>query len=548
MLKTLHMFLSRELAKVTLLALVSFTLVMTIFAIVEPLRKQGLATGQVLALFVYTLPVMVSLTLPIAALFAATIVYGRVSQDNELTACRASGISTIALLRPAMLLGLLVTVVSLWLSNFVAPRLAKAGEVAVKANVRGVIAHQLRTNGYFKHAAIIVHADEVYPVDDSLVLRGAVLVDCKDPEDVRLGMAEQATLSFHTFENRAYASAAAKNPVGTSTAQYTIGRQHVLPVDAVELPNPIREDPAWYSWDRLIRVLRHPAENADIHRSLIELRRDLGYEMLAREVAMVIGSGQPYTRLASARNRCEITAPQAAQEGKIVELSSGLDPNGRRVPVRVRLTGERAVRTIEADSAKIEGGWSPRIHAPVASIELRGNVEIRVDELGGSATKPADEPIQTNREVVKVGDLKMPEHLLSAVEKVDPNAIVADVDAFSNSDAIRQRVRDLKEFDIAKLQGKVLAEMHGRVAYGASCFLLVAMGAAMGVLFRGGQIISAFALSVIPAAIVVVLLLMGKEMVANPGVAKPLGLAAIWGGIVALLIGNVLLYARLARR
>ncbi|GAG53301.1 unnamed protein product, partial [marine sediment metagenome] len=110
------------------------------------------------------------------------------------------------------------------------------------------------------------------------------------------------------------------------------------------------------------------------------------------------------------------------------------------------------------------------------------------------------------------------------------------------------RVRELKEFNISKLRGKILAEMHGRAAYGASCFLLVAMGAAMGVLFRGGQIISAFALSVIPAGIVVVLLLMGKEMVANPGVAKPLGLAAIWGGIVALVIGNVLLYARLARR
>ena len=83
MIRTLQMYLGRELAKVTLLALASFTLVMTVFAIIEPLRKQGLAGEQVVSLVAFTLPVMLSFTLPIASLFAATIVYGRFAQDNE---------------------------------------------------------------------------------------------------------------------------------------------------------------------------------------------------------------------------------------------------------------------------------------------------------------------------------------------------------------------------------------------------------------------------------------------------------------------------------
>ncbi|HDY65422.1 MAG TPA: hypothetical protein ENH84_04210, partial [Phycisphaerae bacterium] len=76
MLRTIHGYLSRELLRVTALAMVAFTLVMTVFAIMEPLRKQGLATGQVASLFIFTLPVMLSLTLPFAALFATAIVYG----------------------------------------------------------------------------------------------------------------------------------------------------------------------------------------------------------------------------------------------------------------------------------------------------------------------------------------------------------------------------------------------------------------------------------------------------------------------------------------
>ena len=40
-----------------------------------------------------------------ATLFAATIVYGRFSQENELTACRASGVSTLSVLKPALFMG-----------------------------------------------------------------------------------------------------------------------------------------------------------------------------------------------------------------------------------------------------------------------------------------------------------------------------------------------------------------------------------------------------------------------------------------------------------
>ena len=62
---------------------------------------------------------MVSLTLPIAALFAATIIYGRFSQDNELMACRASGICTLSLLRPAVWLGVVVSIVTRILATVV---------------------------------------------------------------------------------------------------------------------------------------------------------------------------------------------------------------------------------------------------------------------------------------------------------------------------------------------------------------------------------------------------------------------------------------------
>ena len=83
------------------------------------------------------------------------------------------------------------------------------------------------------------------------------------------------------------------------------------------------------------------------------------------------------------------------------------------------------------------------------------------------------------------------------------------------SEGIRKKLKELR--------GDLLAELHVRGAYGVSCFLMVALGAALGVLFRGGQMITAFALSVVPAMVVIVMLVMGKQIVRNPELPAALG-------------------------
>ena len=149
------------------------------------MHKEGLAAGQLGSLLGYTLPVMLSLTLPMAAFFATTIVYGRFSQDNELTACRASGISTLRLLKPAMVLGGVVTVVSLFLSNYVTPQMVALGERSVKANIMGIVRQKFRTQSYIDYSGYYVHADQVEQYPDTLQLRGVVAADARRRTDQR---------------------------------------------------------------------------------------------------------------------------------------------------------------------------------------------------------------------------------------------------------------------------------------------------------------------------------------------------------------------------
>ena len=89
--------------------------------------------------------------------------------------------------------------------------------------------------------------------------------------------------------------------------------------------------------------------------------------------------------------------------------------------------------------------------------------------------------------------------------------------------------------------------MNIRLAFGISCALLVALGAALGVIFRGGQMLVAFVISVAPATVLLVLILAGKKMISNPESSNLAGMVMIWGGLAAMLVADVILYYSLSR-
>lgn len=539
MLKTLHAYISRDLARITLLALVAFTLIMTVFAIIEPLRKQGLGADQVLALFAYTIPVMLSLTLPIAALLAATIVYGRFAQDNELMACRASGVSTLTLLRPALMLGGLVTVISLLLNNFVAPRMAMLTENTARENIKNIAYNQLRTRGYIKISGYLVHADRAFP--DSDTLEGVVLADARKSERPALVAARTAKVYFTTYGNRSFLSVYPIDPVIPFVRRTggTLPKADSLNIYEYELPSMVKEEPGWYDWSQLIGTLGEPSRNQEIKDALEEIRRDLCHGRLMKEIADTINSGRAYAKIRSSHGDVyEIRAAGAVAGDKETNLLG--EVGGRRQPVTVTTRRDgRVDYTVTAEKGRVRVTWSPRSNTSIVDIVLDGPAVKQFSD-GRPAQRRDEEP--------PIGPLDIPADIQARSDRTSLEDIYAADASLTSSERILSKIRQLKDQTIRKLIGKIKAEMHGRIAYGLSCFLLVAIGAALGLLFRGGQVISAFAISVAPAAVVIVLVIMGKQMVANPGVSQAAGLACIWSGIALLVAGNAVLYMHLARK
>jgi lipopolysaccharide export LptBFGC system permease protein LptF len=536
---TLNLFLSRELWKATSLSLVAFTLVMTVFAIIEPMHKEGLATGQLGALLGYTLPVMMSLTLPVAALFSATIVYGRFSQDNELTACRASGISTLRLLKPAMVLGGMITVASLVLSNYVTPRMVALAEQSVKTNVVGIVRQKFRTQNHLDYARYCVYADQVEQYADTLQLRGVVAADVRRPNEQRYLSASTAVVSFSVDQGEVWATISLISPTVTRSNSRDVVEQASMPLPPMVMPEgPIREEASWYAWDELLATLGQPMRNIQVSRELTRIKRRICHDMVADEIIAEINRGQPYEKLTRPDEMVSIRAASAKKgPGETVVLAGG--EAGRRPVEVVAMRGGQVVSTVTAEEAVIEMSWSALEGASQATIELRNSVVV---------SSPDSSSLVQRRAEWEIGQLALPAEIRRRAQAISLEDVYTRGGSFTSNLEILGNISSLGKSTIPRLINRIKAEMHSRIAYGVSCFLMVTLGAALGLMFRGGQIISAFALSVVPAAVVIVMMLMGKQLVRSPDAPVFYGLAAIWSGIVALVGADTAVLTHLARK
>ena len=83
--------------------------------------NKGVELVYIGKLFLYLIPKLMSYTIPIGVLIATLVGFGRLSSDNEITAMRASGINLYKISMPAILLGLIISVLSLPLNDKIVP-------------------------------------------------------------------------------------------------------------------------------------------------------------------------------------------------------------------------------------------------------------------------------------------------------------------------------------------------------------------------------------------------------------------------------------------
>src|SRR5689334_11272697 len=161
---TLSRYIFWDMLRIFMMASGALAGVMSFGGLLRPLTQQGLDANQVGQLLTFFTPAMTAYSFPIAALFATTMVYGRLSADNELTACRAAGISLLSVAVPAFVLGSLAALVSFLFLSFVVPASTLKAEKVIYSNIAKVIASQIQRSHQisFPGSLYTVFAQQAY--------------------------------------------------------------------------------------------------------------------------------------------------------------------------------------------------------------------------------------------------------------------------------------------------------------------------------------------------------------------------------------------------
>src|SRR5262245_31789055 len=89
--------------------------------IVAEASRHGLGPLQILAIIPLIIPSTLPFTIPATTLFATCVVYGRLAHDNEILAIKAAGINLLKVVWPAVILGVVMSAVTLGLYYRIIP-------------------------------------------------------------------------------------------------------------------------------------------------------------------------------------------------------------------------------------------------------------------------------------------------------------------------------------------------------------------------------------------------------------------------------------------
>ncbi len=536
--KVLFWYIFRDLLKVFFLTLGVLAGIISFGGLLKPLMQYGLTGGQVLEMLSYFMPAAQTYALPIAALFATTMVYGRLSADNEITACRATGISYLTLTAPAFILGLGLALLTLVSLCFIVPIFTLKVEKVAFSSLADIVVRSIEREHRIKLPAATVYAERAERMpsppdrieDEVVVLHNPMFCfyEQADQTDPNSGATVRVPVPNEFYTARTATVIIRRSDAGVEFSANlddgamfprnllgaNIGSVAAASVGPLQLPSPIKENPKFMTIEQLQRFYEDPLGHRDIrafYNAITMEEEQAAYQAMVlqsfsrnRQLNFESGTGEGYSVVFDR----SIRAPFRSG-GKLTWIS----PRETR---DIRLIHTRDGEVVGTDEAR---NLTLRFQADLQTRRMR--IAFQLDDvlIGTDEIRPH------RAGVPRYITTPLPPELTEIANR-GPGYYLKNSSKALEATRLKRKLQSL--------QSTIYAEIQARASFAISCFILVMVGSSLGMMFKTGNFLSAFALSVAPAFLCIALMVTGQHVAQGDPRNLRMALWIIWSGNITV--------------
>jgi lipopolysaccharide export system permease protein len=154
--KTLDRYIFFELMPPFFLGIIGFILIMItdlLFTYTNLIINKGVPLLVILRLLIFKLPAIMVLTFPVSTVFATSMVFSRMSKENEMIALRTSGISLLRISAPVILISVVVSFMSYCTNEFFVPWSNHTSENIIRQMILRQPLPEIKENVFFRDSS-----------------------------------------------------------------------------------------------------------------------------------------------------------------------------------------------------------------------------------------------------------------------------------------------------------------------------------------------------------------------------------------------------------
>jgi lipopolysaccharide export LptBFGC system permease protein LptF len=542
----------RELARLLVLTC-AVVVVVTSFAVaVKPLADGRLGTLEMLRFMLYASVPMLQYALPFAAGFAATLVYHRMAQDNELSAAYAGGISHKRLLIPAGLLGIVLSAGLFVLADQAMPRFLRKMSELIASDVMKLMQNAfargdsvaLGKQVFFAEDLEEINVDPSSGASRRFVLKGLVAVQLDKDANVTGEVASRFAQVF-LFPTRASADDDPSDPSTNKTGSTIVVmklQDSVIDKGNIRVPelaestltyrvaDSFADNPKFHTWSELSEIAATPERMNWIENDRRKLASGIAERWCIERLRTDLASDR------KAQLTDPVGRPVIIHSSSIVPASGDrgfeLTPPGKGLPIEIDVTTEDGrPRSYRAARAYLSLPNTPDAKASALKIELE---ELSVGDESGVV---AD---YTIKGLIPAGD-PLPELLNSSITELSAHArkLAADPSATrlgENAAGLERAVDALRR--------EITSKQQERIAASLACFVMILCGSVMAMRLKDSMPLNVYLWSFLPALGALFTIAGGQSLTHTYGHT---GLWMLYGGVGLLALLTLWEYTRLAK-